>query len=68
MSDEWITRTEWEMMLRRSDALHAYAKELEWAGLPSDEVWAEIKPLSERIRSPSLKVRGIDDRLKETPA
>lgn len=62
MREEWISRQKWEAMLAQSRDL---MNRIDWfrrCGEPNEELWKEIAPLNQRIRSPLLRVRGIDDR------
>lgn len=62
MSEEWISRQEWEAMLALSRELMSRINWLQRDGKPNEELWKQLAPLNRRIRSPLLKVRGIDDR------
>ena len=52
MADEWIGKAEWNDLLRQSQSLTGEAR----------------AAVNRRIRSPRLKVRGIDDRHTPHPA
>lgn len=67
VEETWITRKAWEALLEESRALQAKAEYLRRVGCDDRRVWEKIRPVNRTIRSPLLKVRGIDGRLTPRP-
>lgn len=61
-SDEWITRAQWQKLLRVSRDLLERIDRRKRLGQPVAYLWEQLRPINQRIRSDSLKVIGIDDR------
>lgn len=62
--ETWIGRAEWNTLLRRSRDLMDQAERLRRNGQDNADVWKKIAPINQTLRSPLLKVRGIDDRCR----
>lgn len=65
--EEWITKAQWQKLLRLSRDLLDRIDSRKRKGLPVVHLWNQLRPINQRIRSDTLKVIGIDDRhhLKE---
>lgn len=62
ISEEWITREEWNFLLSRSYSIGCEIDRRKRRGEPTASLWQEVRPIRHRIRSPHVKVIGIDDR------
>lgn len=65
MGDEWIDIDEWQQLLRKSRRLCVTAEFQDRRGVDSQQAWQKVREVNGRIRSPYLKVRGIDDRRRD---
>jgi hypothetical protein len=61
MTEKWISRSEWEALLEQARFLMNAADRQRSLGKDTKALWTRITPLNRQIRSPLLKVRGIDD-------
>jgi hypothetical protein len=61
-AETWISLDVWEALLNESKAMWAGAELLRISGMDTDHIWKALRPINQTIRSPLLKVHGIDDR------
>lgn len=61
-SETWIDQDEWAALLHESRDLQLRAARLKRSGRSDAHVWDKLMPINLTLRSPFLKVRGIDDR------
>lgn len=59
---EWISRAQWQKLLRVSRDLLDRIDRRKRMGQPTAHLWDQLRPINQRIRSDDLKVIGIDDR------
>lgn len=64
VDEEWISRAQWEKLLRVSRDLLRRIDYRTRLGQPVAHLWGRLGPINERIRSANLKVIGIDDKAR----